>query len=73
MSAHQAHLFAAELTAEELASLRADATAGTAHGIGGTERTYVEVATFAEIRASATVDWATLGMLAQALADRPQG
>lgn len=64
MSAHRAHLFSAEITDAELTAIR-----GTGpHGAPGTgERTYVEAATFAEIRRAALVDWSTLGMIAEAL------
>lgn len=68
MSAHHAHLFSAEITDEELAMMRAEH--GTPHGVAGdSERTWVEVATFREIRTGRLVDWATLGMLVEALAD----
>ncbi|WP_433089259.1 nucleoside 2-deoxyribosyltransferase domain-containing protein [Dactylosporangium sp. CA-052675] len=68
LSAHRAHLFSAELTEPEVAALRA--SADTPFGEPGTtERTWVELRTYAEIRAGALVDWPTLGMLAQVLAD----
>lgn len=67
MSAHHAHLFTAELTSDELARLHA--TQATPHGAGGTERTWTEVTTFGEIRKNRLVDWATLGMIAEALLD----
>jgi hypothetical protein len=64
MSAHHAHLFSVELTAEELEPLRA----GGAHGnLTESERTFPEVTTFGEIRGRRLVDWATLGMLTQVL------
>lgn len=64
MSAHHAHLFSVELTAEELEPLRA----GGAHGnLTESERTFPEVTTFGEIRDRRLVDWATLGMLTQVL------
>ncbi|MEU7866457.1 nucleoside 2-deoxyribosyltransferase domain-containing protein [Dactylosporangium sp. NPDC049140] len=66
LSAHRAHLFSAELTAEEVAGLRA--AAGTPFGeAGSTERTWVELHTWSGIRAGNLVDWPTLGMLAQVL------
>src|SRR5712691_4734743 len=68
MSAHHAYLFAAELTGHELARLRA--TRSTPHGNGGTEQTWTEVTTFGEIRRNRLVDWATLGMIAEVLADQ---
>jgi len=65
VSAHHAHLYSAELTGDELAGLRASQS--TPHGAGDTERTWIEVTTFGEIRRSRLVDWATLGMIAEAL------
>jgi len=67
MSAHHANLFAAEVTDEEIARLRA--AEGTPHGAGETERTWVEVTTFGNIRINHIVDWATLGMIAEVLLD----
>jgi len=67
MSAHHAHLFAAEITGEELARLRA--TRWTPHGAGGTEQTWTEITTFGELRGSRLVDWSTLGMIAEAVLD----
>lgn len=67
MSAHHAHLFAAEITDEELALLRAGQA--QAHGAGETERTWTEITTFGEIRRQRLVDWATLGMIADVLLD----
>ncbi|WP_157974977.1 nucleoside 2-deoxyribosyltransferase domain-containing protein [Glycomyces dulcitolivorans] len=64
MSGHRAHLFAAELTESELAWLRAQ---DAPHGAGDSERTWTEIATYAEIRKQSLVDWSTLGMIAQAL------
>ena len=66
MSAHHAHLFSAEITGAELARLRA--TQSTPHGIDD-EQTWTEITTFAEIRRDRLVDWATLGMIAEALLD----
>jgi 8-oxo-dGTP pyrophosphatase MutT (NUDIX family) len=67
MSAHRAHLFSAELTEDEVSALRA--AEGTARGVAADgERTYAEVTTYGRLRSSA-VDWATLGAIAQALAD----
>ena len=65
MSAHHAYLFAAEITDGELARLHA--TRSTPHGVGDTERTWIEITTFGEIRRSRLVDWATLGMIAEIL------
>lgn len=58
--------YSAELTADELAALRADTAA---HGQGPEERTYVEVTTYGELLAVDRVDWTTLGMVARALAE----
>ncbi|MER7282286.1 nucleoside 2-deoxyribosyltransferase domain-containing protein [Dactylosporangium sp. NPDC000244] len=69
LSAHRAHLFSAELTGTEVAALRA--AADTPFGEPGTtERTWVELWTYAEIRDANLVDWSTLGMLAQVLDGR---
>ena len=68
LSAHHAHLFAAEITGDELARLHA--TRSMPHGIGDTEQTWTEVTTFGEIRKNRLVDWATLGMIAEAVLDR---
>jgi 8-oxo-dGTP pyrophosphatase MutT (NUDIX family) len=65
VSAHRAHVFAAEITDEEVAWLREHQ--GVPNGGGGGERTWIELATYAEIREQRLVDWATLGMIAQAL------
>jgi ADP-ribose pyrophosphatase YjhB (NUDIX family) len=67
MSAHHAHLFAAEITDDELGRLRAGLT--TAHGVDGTERTWPEITTFGELRGRRLVDWATLGMITEAVLD----
>ena len=68
LSAHHAHLFAAEITGHELA--RVHATRSMPHGIGDTEQTWTEVTTFGEIRKNRLVDWATLGMIAEVLLDQ---
>lgn len=60
-SAHRSHVFLVELTPEELAAARADAEAGTRHGVGDSERTFVEVRTVAELLADERVDWSCLG------------
>lgn len=64
-SAHRAHLFASEITDDELTWLREHQ--GSPGGVGGGERTWIEIATYGEIRERRLVDWATLGMIAQAL------
>ncbi|MEU7916192.1 NUDIX domain-containing protein [Microbispora bryophytorum] len=69
MSCHHAHLYSAEITAAELDLIRS--LAGTSYGIeADTERTWPEVTTFRRIRTEGLVDWATLGLVAQALTDR---
>lgn len=65
VSAHHAHLFAAEITDDELARLRA--ARSRPHGADDTERTWTEITTFGEIRGKHLVDWATLGMIAEVL------
>jgi hypothetical protein len=65
LSAHRAHLFAAEITDGELAQL--SAARAQPHGAGGTEQTWTEITTFAEICRDRLVDWATLGMITQVL------
>ncbi|GGM92758.1 hypothetical protein GCM10010106_46200 [Thermopolyspora flexuosa] len=69
MSAHHAHLFSAEITPEELEVIRglADVPQGVA---AESERTWPEIATFRRIRTERLVDWATLGLIVQALTDR---
>ncbi|WP_436786960.1 nucleoside 2-deoxyribosyltransferase domain-containing protein [Yinghuangia sp. YIM S10712] len=70
MSAHRAHVYSAELTDDELATLRADASSGLAHGTAeDSERTYVEVTTYGELLDAPGADWTTIGMVAQVLAD----
>lgn len=65
MSAHHAHLFSAEITGDELTRLRAGQA--KPHGAGGTERTWPEIVTFGELRRQPLADWATLGMIAEAV------
>jgi len=65
MSAHRAHLFSAELTSQELDAI----VAGGPYGDDAAgELTVPEVVTFAELRRAGSADWATLGMVAQVLA-----
>jgi 8-oxo-dGTP pyrophosphatase MutT (NUDIX family) len=70
MSAHRAHVFAGEVTEAELAALRSAGPRGSA---AEGERTTVEIATFGEIRRRRLVDWASLGMIAEVLADDGTG
>jgi 8-oxo-dGTP pyrophosphatase MutT (NUDIX family) len=67
MSAHHAHLFAAAITDDELGRLQA--ARSRPFGDGGTEQTWPEIVTFREIRRTHLVDWATLGMIADAVLD----
>ncbi|TDC69158.1 hypothetical protein E1200_09505 [Actinomadura sp. GC306] len=67
VSAHHAHLFSVEITDDELEQLRD--MQGRPHGVhSDSERTWIEITTYGEIRRTSLVDWATLGMLAEALA-----
>jgi 8-oxo-dGTP pyrophosphatase MutT (NUDIX family) len=69
LSSHHGHVFAAELTAEEIALLSGRAAAGTAGGVAAdTERTFLEVVTVRGLLADGLADWATVGMVMQALA-----
>jgi 8-oxo-dGTP pyrophosphatase MutT (NUDIX family) len=65
LSAHHAHLFAAEITDDELTRLRD--TCSRPHGTGASERTWVEINTVGQIRENGLVDWATLGMITEAV------
>jgi 8-oxo-dGTP pyrophosphatase MutT (NUDIX family) len=68
VSSHHAHLFAVELTRQELEHARALALRGERRGLADeSERTCVEVTTLREVLEHRLVDWATLGMLCQAL------
>jgi ADP-ribose pyrophosphatase YjhB (NUDIX family) len=68
-SAHQAHLFAVEITGEELLKLRSRQSVPDGQ-TSDTERTWTEITTFREIRQNRLVDWATLGMISEILLDR---
>ena len=61
MLSHHAHVYAVELAPDELAALAA--VRGEVRGTGGSERTYVEIRTVAELLAGDEVDWSTLGMI----------
>lgn len=68
LSAHHAHLFAAELSQAEMAQAKALAAANQAHGVEeDSERTYVEVTTLRQILTEPTTDWATIGMITRAI------
>lgn len=66
LTTHQAHVFACELTADEMAYLRQQQHDGTKHGVAAdTERTYVEVRRLHDLLdpSSSALDWSTLGMI----------
>lgn len=66
LSVHQAHVFACEVTEEELASLRQQQEDGTVHGVmEETERTYVEVHRLGDLLDSSSnaIDWSMMGMI----------
>ena len=63
--AHHAHLYTVELTADELAWLRAHE--GELRGAGHGERTYVQIRELRELLVGDEVDWSTLGMILAAL------
>jgi 8-oxo-dGTP pyrophosphatase MutT (NUDIX family) len=65
VSAHRAHLFAAEITEDELDWFRAHRV--TPNGVGDSERTWIEISTYGELLESELVDWSTLGMVACAI------
>jgi ADP-ribose pyrophosphatase YjhB (NUDIX family) len=67
VSAHHAHLFAAEITDEELTRLHD--TQSKLHGADDAEQTWTEITTFGELRRNRIVDWATLGMIAEIVLD----
>ena len=70
LSVHQAHVFACEVTAEELIALRKQQEDGTVFGVAeDTERTYIEVQRLGDLIASASnaLDWSMLGMILTAV------
>lgn len=70
LSVHQAHVFACEVTAEELVALRKQQEDGTVFGVvEDSERTYVEVQRLGDLIASASnaLDWSMLGMILTAV------
>jgi len=65
--AHEATLFAAELSAGDMEGIRAGL--GRARGVAEDgERTYTELRTVREILAEGLADWTTVGMILAALA-----
>lgn len=69
LASYHAQVFRAELTDEQLASLRATAAAGRALGATPSERCFVSVRRLGEILSDADFDWSHLGMLMFALGD----
>jgi 8-oxo-dGTP pyrophosphatase MutT (NUDIX family) len=68
LSAHHAHTFAAELSAEEMELAQRLAAEGNVAGVvADTERTFIEVATVRDILERGLTDWATVGMVMHAL------
>jgi 8-oxo-dGTP pyrophosphatase MutT (NUDIX family) len=68
LSSHKAHLFSAKLTAKEVEWF--ESQAGTVHGKEeDTERTFIEVHTVQNLIDNDLVDWTTLGMILQVLAE----
>jgi 8-oxo-dGTP pyrophosphatase MutT (NUDIX family) len=70
LSTHQAHVFACEVTPEELLALRKQQQDGTVFGVvEDTERTYVEVHRLGDLMdpASSAVDRSMLGMILTAI------
>lgn len=68
LSAHQAHVFACELTGEELVALEAQQDEGTSFGVAGdTERTYIEVRRLGDLLTTNDIDWSMLGMVLAAV------
>ncbi len=71
LSSHHGHVFAAELTDAERSGLRERAATGVVGGVTeDTERTFVEVVTLRELLGEGLADWATVGMVLQALTPR---
>jgi hypothetical protein len=60
---HQAHLFAVELSDDELALLRRDADTRAVKGAGDGELTTLELRRIGDLLSDSDVDWSTLGMI----------
>jgi 8-oxo-dGTP pyrophosphatase MutT (NUDIX family) len=68
VTAHRVHVFSAELTADQVAGLRAREAAGTALGLAAeTERTYVRVRTVRQVLDDTPADWTTRGIILSVL------
>lgn len=69
LSTHQSHLFAVELTSDEIQLVEAMEQQQTSFGVvEETEQTSVRVRSLAQILDSDIVDWSTIGMITNALA-----
>lgn len=69
LSAHKAHLYAAELSSEELEWFESEKD--VAHGNQDeSEKTFIEVRTIKDLLNNNLVDWATLGQLLSVISDR---
>lgn len=73
LSAHTAKVYAAALTAEELAQAKAMAAAGQVHGENASERTYLEVRRLRDLARDPDIDWSSLGMIAGGLLQQALG
>jgi 8-oxo-dGTP pyrophosphatase MutT (NUDIX family) len=70
LSAHRAHVYSVELTAEEIAALQKLEADGTSFGVAEeTEKTYPRVRSLKEIRAGRFADWSTIGIVCTVLFD----
>ncbi len=69
LASYHAQVFRAELTDEQLASLRATAAAGRALGATPSERCFVTLRRLGELLSDPDFDWSHLGMLMFALGD----
>ena len=70
LSTHQAHVYACEMTTEEIEALKSQQARGEHHGVNeDTERTYVEVHRLGDIMdtTSNAVDWSMVGMILSAI------
>lgn len=69
LASYHAQVFRAELSDEQLASLRATAATGKALGATPSERCFVSVRRLGELLLDPDFDWSHLGMLMSALSD----
>lgn len=70
LSAHRAHVYSVNLTADEVATLQKLEAEGKYFGVEAeTERTYPRVRSLAQISAERFCDWATIGILHTVMAD----